>query len=239
MRYRFGWVIFLYCLAMPFRCNAYARVYNAESIALSEENSMARLGIALVLLVGSSLSAGERAITDKTAAIEEALENLTEVQYLDTPIADVVDDLELRHRINIELDAETLAAFGLGTDLPLTKTLKGIPLASALDLLLGGQGLAWVIHNDVLLITTAENERKYPQTKIYVVDDLDENPEVIGNIIVQSLAPDTWRNNDGELGSLAPYEKGKALVITHTTRMHRQIAKLLGDLRAAEAKTKK
>jgi hypothetical protein len=201
---------------------------------------MSRLGIALALwFVGASIAADERKPVDKTAEIEAVLETPVEMQYLCTPLGDMVADLKLRYQLNIELDGEALAAEGKGSDLPICKTLKDVPLASALDLVLNGQYLVWVIHNDVLLITNAESEAKYAQTKVYVVGDLDEHPEMIGNIIVQSLAPETWRNNGGTVGSIAPFEKGRALVITHTSRMHRRIAKLLGDLRAANTATAK
>ena len=62
--------------------------------------------------------------------------------------------MKLRHKINIELDTEALAADGKGSETPITKTLKDISLRSALRLILEGQGLTYLIKNEVMLITT-------------------------------------------------------------------------------------
>lgn len=198
---------------------------------------MTRLAVVLALLtLGSSLAAEEKKLIHKYAEIEAKLEHPTEVQYLDTPLGDVVTDLELRHKINIELDIEALNAQGQGgSGMPISRSLKDIPFESALNLLLTGHELTWTLHDDVLLITTNEAERKYLQTKVYVVGDLGDDAETIetiGGIIMQTLSPETWRPTEGGYGSIAPYTKGKSLVVTHSTRMHRRIAKLLDDLRA-------
>jgi hypothetical protein len=200
---------------------------------------MTRFAVALVLVCGSSLVADEPALIDEAARIEEKLDAPAEMHYLDTPLGDVVTDLELRHKFNIELDVVPLAEAGIASDLEMSKVLKGLPLATALDLLLGDYGMTWAVHHDVLLITTAKNETKYLQTKVYAVGDLEESPEAVGNMIAVSLAPDTWRSKEGKVGSIVPLAKSNSLVITHTSRMHRQIAKLLDDVREAKKPAKK
>ena len=57
---------------------------------------------------------------------------------------------------------------------PVTKNLKGISLRSALKLLLDELQLKYVVHNEVLLITSpakAESD-EYMTTKVYPVADL-------------------------------------------------------------------
>jgi hypothetical protein len=192
--------------------------------------------VSALIVLASSLAAEERKVADKTAEIEAILETRAEMNYLDTPLGDVVTDLELRYGINIEIDVPALAHEGVGSDLPITKILKDVPLASALDLLLAVNEQTWVIDSDVLLITSVKDEPKYLQTKVYVVGDLDDGPEVIGGIVMQSLSPVTWQKTEKQeraVGSIAVHPKSKSLVVTHTSRMHRKIAKLLGDLRAA------
>ena len=106
--------------------------------------------------------------------IREELDKKTEVQYLDTQLGDVVTDLELRHRINIELDNEALAADGKGSETPITKSLKDVTLRSALRLILDGQGLTYLIKNEVMLITTkaAASQPENLETRVYPVADL-------------------------------------------------------------------
>jgi tetratricopeptide (TPR) repeat protein len=104
--------------------------------------------------------------------ILDELDKRTEVQYLDTQLGDVVNDIELRHKINIELDVAALTADGKGTETIINKTLKDLTLKSALRLILEEQGLTYVIENEVLMITTkAAAETKTP-TRVYPVADL-------------------------------------------------------------------
>ena len=63
---------------------------------------------------------------------------------------------------------------GVDESTPVTKNLKGISLHSALKLLLDELQLKYVIHNEVLLITSpgkAESD-EYMTTKVYPVPDL-------------------------------------------------------------------
>ena len=64
--------------------------------------------------------------------ILDELDKRTEVQYLDTQLGDVVNDLELRHKINIELDNAALTADGKGSETLINKQLQDLTLKSSL-----------------------------------------------------------------------------------------------------------
>ncbi len=100
-----------------------------------------------------SLSPSEQKIMDE-------LEMLTEMQYIETPFQGVVDDLKKRHGIEIQLDAKALDEAGIGSDTPVTRSLRDIPLRSALRLVLDGLDLTYDVSNDVLLITTREKGQR-------------------------------------------------------------------------------
>ncbi len=108
-------------------------------------------------------------------AINEALKQPTTLEFVDTPLKDVVDYLKDYHHIEIQLDAAAMKKdVGVDPDTLVTKNLHGISLRSALKLLLDELQLKYVIHNDVLLITSpakAESE-EYMTTKVYPVGDL-------------------------------------------------------------------
>jgi hypothetical protein len=106
------------------------------------------------------------------ARILDELERRTEVQYLDTQLGDVVNDLELRHKINIELDNAALTADGKGSETLINKQLKDLTLKSALRLILEEQGLTYVIENEVLVITTKTAAETKTPTRVYPVADL-------------------------------------------------------------------
>ncbi len=106
--------------------------------------------------------------------IEEALKQPTQFEFVETPLKDVVDYLKDLHQIEIQLDVAALKEVGVEDSTPITKNLKGISLRSALKLLLDELQLKYVIHNEVLLITSpakAESE-EYLTTKVYPMPDL-------------------------------------------------------------------
>ena len=94
------------------------------------------------------------------------------MEFVDTPLKDVVDQLKLQHGIEIQLDMKALTEASVSPDMPITKSLKGISLRSALRLMLGEKDLNYIIDHEVLLITTADKAKATVVTKVYPVADL-------------------------------------------------------------------
>ena len=119
---------------------------------------------------GTELS--RRSPTEKK--IEEALKRPTQIEFVETPLKDVVEYLKDLHHIEIQLDSAALKEAGVDESTPVTKNLKGISLRSALKLLLGELQLKYVIHNEVLLITSAAKAEsgEYMTTKVYPMADV-------------------------------------------------------------------
>ncbi len=93
--------------------------------------------------------------------IEEALEQPTQIEFVDTPLKDILDYLKDLHHIEIQLDSAAMKEEGVDEATQITKNLKGISLRSGLNLLLDELRLTYIIRNEVLLITTpskAESE---------------------------------------------------------------------------------
>ena len=112
-------------------------------------------------------------------AIEQALDETTTLEFVETPLQDVVDYLSNQHKVLIVLDKKSLSDVGIAVDEPLTANLRDISLRSALGLMLEQFDLAWTIRHDALVITTAESVQGDLVTKVYDVADLvtcrDEN----------------------------------------------------------------
>ncbi len=104
--------------------------------------------------------------------IRKALDEPTNLEFVETPLTDVIDYLKDLHGIEIQIDNKALEDAGAGTDTPVTKNLRGISLRSALRLMLGPMDLAFVIKDEVLLITTKEKADAELVTKVYPVADL-------------------------------------------------------------------
>jgi len=104
--------------------------------------------------------------------ITKALKDPTELEFIETPLQDVIDTLEDYHKIQIEIDTKALDDVGVPTDVPVTKSLKGISLRSGLRIMLGELDLTYVIEDEVLKITTPEEAENKLSTKVYPVADL-------------------------------------------------------------------
>lgn len=166
-------------------------------------------------------------------AIRHALDHKTEFEFVETPLADVIEYLAKKHNINIQLDKKALDNAGLGSDTPITRTLRDISLRSALRLILREFDLTWLIESEVLMITTIDEAGQRLDPQVYDVDDLvtieggldyDSLIETITSIV----APTTWDDVGGP-GSVAPLHR--MLVISQTAEVHEQIASLLAELR--------
>jgi len=104
--------------------------------------------------------------------IFQALEDDTQLEFIETSMRDVVEYLEDLHDIQIEIDTRALDGVGIGSDTPITRNLKGISLRSALRLMLKDLELTYVVQDEVLLITTPEEAESNLVTKVYPVGDL-------------------------------------------------------------------
>ena len=180
------------------------------------------------------------------AAIEKALASPTQVEFVDTPLQDVIDYLKDYHRIEIQVDTKALNDVGISPTTPITKNLKGISLRSALKVMLHELCLTYVIQDEVLLITTQEEEDCHLTTKVYPVADLVvcrnskgelwDDYDTLIDVITGTLPP-TWCDVASS-GSISGASLGtaKVLVVSQTQDVHRQIIELLEQIRAVAAK---
>jgi hypothetical protein len=182
-------------------------------------------------------------VSEMTQRIQTALNAETSLSAQETPLEDVVRLLAQRHRIPIELDRKALENVGVGTDTPVTHSLKGIALRSALRVTLKQLGLVYTVRDEVLLITTPEEAEARLATVVYPVTDLVRNRDAKGeqwsdydtliDLITSTIAPTTWETVGGP-GSIQgmPYQNVDVIVLSQTDEVHEQISLLLEKLRS-------
>lgn len=146
--------------------------------------------------------------------IEEALSSETALEFVETPLTDVIDYLKERHKIEIQVNKKTLDDVGIGTDTPISKNLKSVSLRSALDLMLTEMDLAYVVENEVLMITTTEDAANRLMTKVYPVADLvgaagdpaerQAKLQSLALAVTSAVAPESWRSGGVMPGAMAP-----------------------------------
>lgn len=101
-----------------------------------------------------------------------ALDQPTEFDFRELPLADVVNHAKRKHQIEIVLDRKALNDEGLGVDTPVTENLKNLSLRSALRLMLGQLDLTYVTRDGYLLITSESEAKAKLSSKVYPVEDL-------------------------------------------------------------------
>ncbi|HEV3340101.1 MAG TPA: hypothetical protein VG125_07080 [Pirellulales bacterium] len=106
------------------------------------------------------------------AKILSALDDKTDLDFAEQPLTDVIEYLQTRHEINIQLDQKALSDAGVGSDTPISRNIKGITLRSALKLLLAELDLTYVIKNEVLMITSKTEAENLLSMRVYPVADL-------------------------------------------------------------------
>jgi len=104
--------------------------------------------------------------------ISAQLDKQTEIDFQDQPLTDVITFLADFHNIPIILDKEALQEEGIATDTPVTQTLTGVKLRSALKIILQPLQLSYIIEDEVMKITTLAKEKERLQTRVYPVGDL-------------------------------------------------------------------
>ncbi|HVU87672.1 MAG TPA: DUF4974 domain-containing protein, partial [Pirellulales bacterium] len=110
-------------------------------------------------------SAGEK-------RINQALQTVTSVDFKEMPLADVLDYLKHKFHIEIQLDNKGLTDENIGPSVPITRNLNNIKLRSILRLILRDLNLAYVVKDDVLLITSIEAADSMTTVRVYDVGDL-------------------------------------------------------------------
>ncbi|HVW02415.1 MAG TPA: VWA domain-containing protein, partial [Planctomycetaceae bacterium] len=104
--------------------------------------------------------------------IRSALDQPTEIDFVDTPLRDALNYLKDYHEIQIWPNEQALTDEGVAIDTPVSLSLSGVTLRSALKLLLEPLQLRYVIEDEVMKITTAAEAVNERQIRVYPVGDL-------------------------------------------------------------------
>ncbi|QDU62898.1 Type II secretion system protein D precursor [Planctomycetes bacterium Pan216] len=110
--------------------------------------------------------------SEATRRIEQALKQPIDIDFQDTTLRDAVEFLQDSTGVNIVLDQNGLDILGLDPDVPVTLSLQGVSLKSALRLILKPMELTFLIQDEVLLITDAQETGSELVTRVYPVADL-------------------------------------------------------------------
>ena len=108
----------------------------------------------------------------KEQRILDALEADVDLDYPETPLKEVIEDLKERFNIPIVLATKKLEEAAINLETPVTVNFKQISLRAGLRNMLGELGLTYLIKDEVMQITTPEDAGSQLITKVYRVGDL-------------------------------------------------------------------
>lgn len=113
-----------------------------------------------------------------------ALEDDTQLDFVETPLNQIVEFLRDQHDISIGIDIRALDEAGVPTDAPITGNVKGVSLHAAIRYLLGPLDLTYTIDNETLWITTQRAAESRPELRIYDVSALLTDGEDAASLVM-------------------------------------------------------
>lgn len=182
--------------------------------------------------------------TETERKLREALRQSTTFEFDDVALGEIVKQLKAKHKIAIELDEEALTADGKGPETVIRFHWRGGSLRCALRGLLDQHGLAYVIRNDAICITTKTGEETVQAAHVYQVHDLLAHDTVLigrgaafedlQSLISSAVQPNAWEGS-GTVGGINSYEAAglQVIVVTQSQSVHEHIAAFLDLLRDA------
>jgi hypothetical protein len=176
--------------------------------------------------------------------IQSKLDEQTEVEFIETPLQDIVESLKTKHDLPIRIDLRAFEEAAIATDAPITTRLSDISLRSALKHLLRPLELTYVVRDEVLLVTTSADPYLYDNARVYPVcdlvseaaDDAAKDYESLAELIVGVISPSNWTDAGGP-GVIKSAPAARSLVIVTSEEIHEQIEGLLATLRIARDTT--
>jgi hypothetical protein len=183
-----------------------------------------------IQLISSRDEDPPRQVQGVSAQLMKALHAPARFEFIGTPLELVVKYVKDQHTVPVEIDMRALDDEGVSPKSPVTLNLKGIRLESLLSLIAEQLGLAWVVRDELLMITSPKEANSAFSMCQYDVRDLvpvgrGESP--LKELLTSTVRPASWR-----AGASAVVATGK-LGITNTIQAQLEIQRVLNDMRQA------
>lgn len=183
-----------------------------------------------------------RASEELPAAVAQRMQKVVTHEFVDAPLGDVVELLATQYELPLQLNEVALEASGQGRDTPVTWASRDLTLQELLEGLLNTLDLAWLYRDDMLLITSREDEREQRLTRIYAVADLVDGDDVDDvearltalQTLIQRHAGKSepgWVDEGGQ-GAVDRLVNARSLIVTTSNSAHAEVSRLLDGLRS-------
>ena len=195
-------------------------------------------------------SANDEAASDLPAALRKSLT----IALKDVPFENALSYLSTKAGLNITANWAALQSARVDKTTTISiRITRPVSVASILNMLCSAAGgtqanLTWTVGQDEIIVVSTKDELQsaaYQFVRMYDIHDLigDELPtgtkrrddcvHEITALLTSTVAPDSWRDTGGTIGSIR--EIDDILIINQTAENHRAIKKVLAQIRAIHA----
>ncbi|MBC8291341.1 MAG: hypothetical protein H8E37_13650, partial [Planctomycetes bacterium] len=165
---------------------------------------------------------------DRHTRLLNLLQHKVTAEFLDSPLSDCIDFFADSLGTRIHLDAVALDDSGIPSDEPINLVLKDVSLAKAMSVALDPLGLALVVIDGRLTLTTKDIANENLHAVLYDVSDVFIGEDVEAFLAAfQGTTDGMWEEIEGSGGrSLALPQSGRILV-HQTDLVHAQIRDMI------------
>lgn len=151
----------------------------------------------------------------------------TKIQFVDTPLTEVIGYLQKLHHVPIQLDRAVLKRDGFDPEMKLSVEIESLVLPVALDLLTKQHGLGWYVEGGALVLTSYDEADLRMSPRIYKLSQLDAAGAA--KVLTKVVFPSSWSEQGGE-ANLAVIRDRNVLVIRQNREGHEAVESLLTQL---------
>lgn len=154
-----------------------AMVVFAAVMAVWPEGRTNLIGVAYAESTGNAKASGKKSI-DMTQVdrdnqkIRNKLKQKIDVEFVDEPLNQVLEYLEERIEVQFYLDPKSIVEQGLSADVPITFSLKNVPVELILKLIFEQIELSYYVDSGVVIVTTEEAMDQNLSVQMYDVKSL-------------------------------------------------------------------
>jgi len=175
-------------------------------------------------------------MTDEEKALVKAMNTPIPVNFSESPFEGVIEYLQTLTGQTILLDKQAMEEAGVKYDSPITMKNKSVTLRTALRKVLGDLGLAYVIKDGSIQVTSPLRAKETLTTRTYYLGDLAfvtdfrvtavvtqlqalQNASQIMDVIQSSIDPQSWKVNGGN-GTIVFDPRTLSLVVKQSAEVH-------------------
>ena len=164
-----------------------------------------------------------------TMAIFRGLGSVISVKFKGTHLEDAIEYLQTYLGQPIVLDPLAMEELGLKYDTPVTLSLNRVTLRTVLTKVVRDLGLAYVIKDEVIQVTTPKKAQEMMVTHVYSIADLARDPleaAILIDLIQSTVDPGSWKANGGA-GTIAYHPLTQSPLIKQSSEFHAAMSNTL------------